>query len=127
MIIVTPILNATVTAIATTCGVGTAYDLGALEDGQKVYAGFHVLSTAAAANTVQFTIWSSSSSGFGVGSPGTTRFTSNAVACRDAQWPAPITTVFASCQRFWRTQWATSCTNSKKALVWMSRNCADPA
>jgi hypothetical protein len=128
MIIVTPLVNATTAAlaVATTCGVSTVYDLGSLESGQKLYAGQHVLSTAAGANTIQFKIYSASSSGAGFGAAETLLFTFSAVACRFAEWPAPLVTAFATCERFYRAQWATSCVG-RLALVWMSRNCADPA
>ena len=127
MIIVTPLVNATVTAVATTCGVGTIADLGALESGQKLYAGFHVLTTFAGANTIQFSIYSASSSGAGFTAAETLRFQSTAAACRYYEWETPLTTAFATCQRYYRAQWATSCAATKKALVWISRNCVDPS
>ena len=116
------IQNATDTGIATTCGAGAAYDLGSNEDGQSVFAGLHILSTAAGANTVAVKIFSGSSSGFGLGNAGTCRFAFTAVACRFAEWGPPVTAIFATCQRFWRAEWATSCTG-RKLLAWMSRSC----
>lgn len=122
----TALKDATVTGVAaSTCATGgTAFDLGAVEGGQTAYGGLHVLSTAAGANTVLVTILSNSSSGFSTGAPnaGTARFTFVAVSCRNAQWGAPVTGAFATCQRFWRMEWATTC-GGRKLLAWMSRSC----
>ena len=117
--------NATDTAVATTCGVGTVYDLGAVEDGQTMYAAQHLLSSSAlGSNTIQFKIYSSSSSGAGFASAGETlRFTFTANACRAAEWGTPVTGAFGTCQKFWRTQWATSCAAVRKALIVVSRTC----
>ena len=128
MIIIIPLKDASETGVATTCGVGTVYDLGALEDQQSLYAGLHVLSTAAGANTILVKIFSASSSGVQFDTSGvspTCRFGFTAVACRDAQWSTPVTGAFATCQRFWRAQWATSCVG-RKLLTWISRSCVDP-
>lgn len=118
--------DATVTglAISSCYGAGTAFDLGALESAQTAYAGLHILSTAAGANTILVHIVSGSSSGFTTAgaNPGTERFLFTAVSCRDGQWAAPITGAFATCQRFWRMEWATTC-GSRKLLTWMSRSC----
>lgn len=118
------IQDATGTAVATTCGVGSAYDLGAVEDGQTAYAAQHVLtSSPSASNTIQFKVYSASSSGAGFATGETLRFTFTAAACRLGEWGTPVTGAFTSCQKFWRTQWATSCTNSRKALLVFARSC----
>ena len=117
---VTALKDATVTGLATTCGVGTAYDLGAVEADQVAYGGMAILSTAAGANTILFKIFSASSSGAGFALGETVRFTFTAAACRNAQWGTPVVGAFATCQKFWRMQWATSCAD-RKALVWMAR------
>lgn len=116
--------NASVTAVATTCGVGTAYDLGAVEAAQTAYAALHLLTSAAgAANTILFKIYSASSSGAGFATGETLRFTFTALACRGAEWGTPVPGAFGTCQKFWRTQWATSCAAVRKALVEFSRTC----
>ena len=118
--------DATVTGVAlSSCySGGTAFDLGAVESCQTAYAGLHVLSTAAGANTILVHIVSGSSSGFSTGAanPGTERFLFTAVSCRNAQWATPISAAFATCQRFWRMEWATTC-GSRKLLTWLSRSC----
>lgn len=128
MIIVTPLVNATVTGIATTCGASAIYDLGALEAGQKLYAGYHFLSTAAAGtgNPMTFNIFSASSSAGGFATGATLRFTATAGACRGYEWETPVAVPFTTCQKFYRGEWLTSCAG-RKALVWVSRNCADPS
>ena len=116
--------NATDTAVATTCGAGTVYDLGAVEDGQTMYAAQHLLTSSIASNTIQFKVYSSSSSGAGFATAGETlRFTFTAYACRAAEWGTPVTGAFGTCQKFWRTQWATSCAAVRKALIVVSRTC----
>lgn len=112
-------------AVSTCASGGTAFDLGAVEAAQTAYAGFHLLSTALGANTMLVKILSNSSSGFSTaagGNAGTERFAFTAVACRNAQWGTPVTAVFATCQRFWRMEWVTTCA-SKQMLTWMSRSC----
>ena len=117
--------DATNTAVATTCGAGTAYDLGSVEDGQTAYAAQHLLTSAVGAtNTIQFKVYSASSSGAGFATGETLRFTFTALACRGAEWGTPVTGAFGTCQRFWRTQWATSCAAVRKALVVFSRSCS---
>lgn len=120
----TALQNATDTAVATTCGVGSAYNLGAVESGQSAYAALHLLSSAVGStNTIQFWVYSASSSGAGFGTGETLRHTFTALACRGAEWAAPVAGAFGTCQKFWRTQWATSCAAVRKALVTFSRSC----
>jgi hypothetical protein len=59
-----PLKDATSTAM-TSCGVGTAYDVGAVTAGEKLYGGLHILSSSTGALVVR--IQGSSSSGFGAG------------------------------------------------------------
>ena len=116
--------NATDTAVATTCGVGTVYDLGAVEAAQTAYAALHLLTSAVGStNTILFSIYSASSSGAGFGTGETVRFTFTAKSCRGAEWGTQVTGAFGTCQKFWRTQWATSCVDVRKALVIFSRSC----
>lgn len=118
--------NATDTAVATTCGTGTVYDLGAVEAAQTAYAALHLLTSAVGStNTIAFTIYSASSSGAGFdsGTNPVVRFTFTALACRGGEWATPVSGAFGTCQRYWRTQWATSCAAVRKALVIFSRSC----
>lgn len=116
------LLDRIASGVATTCGAGTAYDLGAVEADQTALAALHVLSCGSGTNAITFKIFSSSSSGFGAGNTGTQRFAFTAWSCRVSEWGTPVTGAFATCQRFWRGEWATSCTG-RKALVVFSRTC----
>jgi hypothetical protein len=113
-----PLKDATETAL-TSCGVGTAYDIGAVADGEKLYAGLHVLSSSTGGLTVR--LQGSSSSGFGAG-----KFTSHVSfsenSCRHGQWATPLTTgtITSTHQKFWRVEWGmTTSGESYKILPWM--------
>lgn len=114
-----PLKNATDTAL-TSCGVGTAFDLGAVTANESLYAGLHLLSSST--GNITFRIQGSSSSGFGVG-----KFTSHvaftAQSSRGGQWATPVTTgtITSTHQQFWRAEWSlTTSGDSYKALPWMS-------
>ena len=114
-----PLKDATATAL-TSCGVGTAFDLGAVTAGESLYAGLHLLSSSTGAIT--FRIQGSSSSGFGVG-----KFTSHvsfsAQSSIGGQWATPVSTgtITSTEQSFWRTEWTlTTSGDTYKALPWMS-------
>lgn len=114
-----PLKNATVTAL-TSCGAGTAYDLGAVTCGRMLYSGLHVLSSSTGGLVVR--IQGSSSSGFGVG-----KFTSHVAfaqqSCRGGQWATPLTsgTVTSTHREFWRAEWGmTTSQESYTLLPWMS-------
>ena len=47
-----PLKDATSTAM-TSCGVGTAYDVGGMFSGQKLYGGLHILSSSTGALVVR--------------------------------------------------------------------------
>ena len=120
----TALQDATGTAVATTCGLGTVYDLGAVESCQTAFAALHLLTSAVAStNVIQFTVYSASSSGAGFTAAQTLRFTFTALACRGSEWGTPVTGAFATCQRFWATEWVTSCAGVRKALVEFARAC----
>ncbi len=113
-----PLKDATTTAM-TSCGVGTAYDVGGVYAGQKLYAGLHVLSSSTGGLLVR--IQGSSSSGFGAG-----KFTSHVAftqnSCRFGEWATPLTTdtVTSTHRQFWRAEWGmTTSGESYKFLPWM--------
>ena len=113
-----PLKDATATAL-TSCGVGTAYDVGGVYAGQKLYAGLHVLSSSTGALVVR--LQGSSSSGFGAG-----KFTSHVAFTSQTsvggQWATPLTTgsVTSTHRQFWRTEWGmTTSGESYKLLNWM--------
>ena len=100
-----PLKDATVTAM-TSCGVGTAYDVGGV-------------SSSIGALVVR--IQGSSSSGFGAG-----KFTSHVAFTSQTslggQWATPLSTgtVTSTFQKFWRAEWAmTTSGESYKFLPWM--------
>jgi len=114
-----PLKDATATAL-TSCGTGTAYDLGGVTTGETFYAGLHVLSSSTGGLLVR--IQGSSSSGFGAG-----KFTSHVAfteeSCRHGQWATPLTTgtITSTFQKFWRAEWGmTTSGESYKLLPWMS-------
>ena len=119
----TAIQDATGTAVSTTCGLGTRYDLGSVEACQTAFAALHLLTSSIASNTIQFKVYSASSSGAGFTAAQTLRFTFTARACRGSEWGTPVTGAFASCQKFWATEWVTSCAGVRKALVEFARAC----
>jgi hypothetical protein len=111
--------NATETAL-TSCGVGTAFDLGGVDAGEKLYAGLHILSSSTGALVVR--VQGSSSSGFGAG-----KFTSHVAFTSQTslggQWATPLTTgsVTSTFRQFWRAEWGmTTSGESYDALAWMS-------
>lgn len=113
-----PLKDATETAL-TSCGVGTAYDVGGVYAGQKLYAGLHVLSSSTGGLLVR--IQGSSSSGFGAG-----KFTSHVAfvqnSCRHGQWATPLSTstITSTYRQFWRAEWGmTTSGESYKILPWM--------
>lgn len=115
-----PIKNATETAL-TSCGVGTAYDAGAVASGenQKLYSALHVLSSSTGGLVVR--IQGSSSSGFGAG-----KFTSHlsfsSQTSVGGQWATPLTTgtITSTEQKFWRAEWGmTTSGESYKLLNWI--------
>lgn len=114
-----PLKDATATAL-TSCGTGTAFDLGAVTAGKSLYAGLHVLSSSTGGLLVR--VQGSSSSGFGAG-----KFTSHVAfterSCRGGQWATPLTTgtVTSTHQEFWRAEWGmTTSGESYNMLPWMS-------
>lgn len=115
-----PLKDATATAL-TSCGTGTAYDLGGVpHSGGKLFAGLHVLSSSTGGLLVR--IQGSSSSGFGAG-----KFTSHVAfseeSSRQGQWATPLTTgtIASTYQKFWRAEWGmTTSGESYKFLPWMS-------
>ena len=119
----TAIQDATATAVATTCGLGTIYDLGSVEACQTAFAALHLLTSSLNSNTIQFKVYSASSSGAGFTAAQTVRFTFTAAACRGSQWGTPVTGAFATCQKFWASEWVTSCAGVRKALVEFARAC----
>ena len=114
-----PLKDATETAL-TSCGTGTAYDLGGVTAGEQLYAGLHILSSSTGGVVVR--VQGSSSSGFGAG-----KFTSHVSftsrTCRSGQWATPLTTgtVTSTDRQFWRAEWGmTTSGESYKLLPWMS-------
>jgi hypothetical protein len=113
-----PLKDATATAL-TSCGVGTAYDVGGVYAGQKLYGGLHILSSSTGALVVR--IQGSSSSGFGAG-----KFTSHIAFTSQtslgAQWATPLSTstITSTHRQFWRAEWGmTTSGESYKILPWM--------
>ena len=104
-----PLKDATSTAM-TSCGVGTAYDVGGMFSGQKLYGGLHILSSSTGALVVR--IQGSSSSHIA--------FTSQ--TSLGAQWATPLTTgsVATTFRKFWRAEWGmTTSGESYRFLPWM--------
>ena len=113
-----PLKDATTTAM-TSCGVGTAYDVGAVSAGEKLYGGLHILSSSTGALVVR--LQGSSSSGFGSG-----KFTSHIAFTSQtslgAQWDTPLSTatITSTHRKFWRAEWGmTTSGESYKFLPWM--------
>jgi hypothetical protein len=113
-----PLKDATVTAM-TSCGVGTAYDVGGVAAGEELYAGLHILSSSTGALVVR--VQGSSSSGFGAG-----KFTSHVAFTSQtslgAQWATPLSTgsITSTHRQFWRAEWGmTTSGESYKFLPWM--------
>jgi len=113
-----PLKDATTTAL-TSCGVGTAYDVGGVAAGQKLYGGLHILSSSTGALVVR--LQGSSSSGFGAG-----KFTSHIAFTSQtslgAQWATPLSTstITSTHRQFWRAEWGmTTSGESYKFLPWM--------
>jgi hypothetical protein len=113
-----PLKDATTTAM-TSCGVGTAYDVGGVYAGKKLYGGLHILSSSTGALVVR--IQGSSSSGFGAG-----KFTSHIAFTSQtslgAQWASPLSTstITSTHRQFWRAEWGmTTSGESYKFLPWM--------
>ena len=103
--------------IVSSCGVGTAYDLGGVESTQKLYGGLHVTGVCSTEQSFQAFIESATSSGFA--SP-TTRMTFTAVSVRDGEIPTPTTG--SSEDVFWRQSWiqTTSADAGTNFLGWLS-------
>jgi hypothetical protein len=113
-----PLKDATATAM-TSCGVGTAYDVGAVTAGEELYAGLHVLTSSTGGMVVR--IQGSSSSGFGAGKF-TSHVTFSAQTSLGGQWATPLSTgtVTSTEQQFWRAEWGmTTSGESYKFLPWM--------
>ena len=113
-----PLKDATSTAM-TSCGVGTAYDVGAVTAGEELYGGLHILSSSTGALVVR--IQGSSSSGFSAG-----KFTSHIAFTSQtslgSQWATPLSTgtITSTHQQFWRAEWGmTTSGESYKFLPWM--------
>ena len=113
-----PLKDATSTAM-TSCGVGSAYDVGAVTAGENLYGGLHILSSSTGALVVR--IQGSSSSGFGAG-----KFTSHIAFTSQtslgAQWATPLSTstITSTDRQFWRAEWGmTTSGESYKFLPWM--------
>jgi hypothetical protein len=113
-----PLKDATSTAM-TSCGVGTAYDVGGVYAGKKLYGGLHILSSSTGALVVR--IQGSSSSGFGGG-----KFTSHIAFTSQtslgAQWATPLSTstITSTHRKFWRAEWGmTTSGESYNFLPWM--------
>ena len=110
--------DATATAL-TSCGVGTAYDVGGVYAGQKLYSALHILSSSTGAIVVR--LQGSSSSGFGAG-----KFTSHVAFTSQTsvggQWATPLTTgsVTSTHRQFWRAEWGMTTSGEEyKLLNWM--------
>ena len=111
--------DATGTAL-TSCGTGTAFDIGGVSAGQSLYAGLHVLSSSTGGLLVR--VQGSSSSGFGAGKV-TSHVAFTERSCRNGQWATPLTTgtVTSTFQSFWRAEWGmTTSGESYLMLPWMS-------
>ena len=113
-----PLKDATVTAL-TSCGVGSAYDVGGVYAGVELYAGLHILSSSTGALVVR--VQGSSSSGFGAG-----KFTSHVAFTSQtslgAQWATPLSTasITSTFQQFWRAEWGmTTSGESYKFIPWV--------
>jgi len=113
-----PLKNATETAL-TSCGVGSAYDVGGVYSGIKLYSALHILSSSTGQIVVR--VQGSSSSGFGAG-----KFTSHIAFTSQTspggQWATPLTTanVTSTHRQFWRTEWGlTTSGESYKILNWI--------
>jgi hypothetical protein len=113
-----PIKDASATAL-TSCGVGTAYDVGGVYAGQRLYSALHVLSSSTGALVLR--IQGSSSSAFGAG-----KFTSHVAFTSQTsvggQWATPLTTanVTSTFQQFWRAEWGmTTSGESYKLVSWI--------
>jgi hypothetical protein len=111
--------DATETAL-TSCGVGTAYDMGAVTAGETFYGGLHILSSSTGQLVMR--LQGSSSSGFGAG-----KFTSHVAftsqTSRGGQWATPLTTstITSTHRSFWRAEWGLSTSGEEySALAWMS-------
>jgi hypothetical protein len=113
------IKNATVTAVSS-CGVGTAYDIGGVYAGTKLYASLHILSSSTGG--LKARIQGSSSSGFG-GGKFTCHVEFTSASCRLGEWSTPLTTanVTSTHRQFWRATWeCTTSGESYKMLTSMS-------
>lgn len=116
---VTPIKNATGTAVST-CDNGTAYDIGGVYAGKSLYAALHILSSSTAGG-IKVRIQGSSSSGFG-GGKFTCHVEFTSASCRVAEWATPLTTanVTSTHRKFWRANWDPSTSGGQKFLASMS-------
>ena len=100
---VTPLIDArSSTNAKTSCGVGTAFDLGALGAGEKLYALLNILSSSTGGLLVR--VQSATSSGFAAPNNEVT-FTTR--SCVSAQWATPLTTATVSSTEpvFWRAEY----------------------
>jgi len=110
-----PLKDATTTAL-TSCGVGSAYDVGGVFSGQRLYSALHVLSSSTGALVLR--VQGSSSSGFGAG-----KFTSHVAFTSQTsvggQWATPLTTanVTSTFQQFWRAEWGMTTSGESYNLV----------
>ena len=115
---VTPLKDASGTAVST-CGYGTAYDIGGVYAGTSLYAALHILSSSTAGE-IKVRIQGSSSSGFGSG-----KFTCHveftSASCRVGEWATPLTTanVTSTFRSFWRANWEPTTSGGQKFLASM--------
>jgi len=97
-------------ATRTTTGNGTARQLGALSDSQKLYASLHVLS-ASVADTLDVVIASDDNAGF---TSGLTRLTFNTATAVGSQW---LTLTGPQTDSYWRVQWTIGGTSPSFSFI----------
>jgi len=113
---VTPLKDATATAVSS-CGDGTAYDIGGVYAGTSLYAALHILSSSTGGLKVR--LQGSSSSGFG-GGKFTCHVEFTSASCRLGEWATPLTTanVTSTHRAFWRANW--ECTTSGESYKFLT-------
>lgn len=109
------------TALSTT-DLSTAYQLGALTTGQKVYAGLHLTSASlgTTARVLSMIVQSATVSGFGAP---VSRATFVLSTVQGAEWAVPAGGLSTE-HSWWRASWTLSTANNStggtwKGLVWM--------
>jgi len=100
------------TGAKTTTGTGTARQLGAVGENQKLYAVMHVLAVSGTTPTIDMVVQSDDAEGFA--SP-TDRITFNQVTEVGAQWATPVSGPITD--NWWRLSWTIGGTDPSFTVV----------